>query len=218
MTLRFLSNACGRIRRGVAPLPQITDQFDHASLPADLTQIGPVIAQYPASRARVHHIQSEQGEGSMSLLDITIDSRIHPLSVVEEIAASNDLAFERSGEDEITIIAKGRFADYQLSFTWMGEIDALHLACAFDLKIPEGRRAEVDVRPPFPTVEGLYKKPTVVNNVETFAALPKLLQLGGNNLARLATAKAPARNWFRSTATSTNPASSKSTWVIRSNH
>jgi len=34
----------------------------------------------------------------------------------------------------------------------------------------EGRRAEVDVRPPFPTVEGLYKKPTVVNNVETLAA------------------------------------------------
>ncbi len=34
----------------------------------------------------------------------------------------------------------------------------------------EGRRAEVDVRPPFPTVEGLYKKPTVVNNVETLVA------------------------------------------------
>ena len=108
-----------------------------------ILQIASAVAQYPASRARVHHIQSEQGEGSMSLLDITIDSRIHPLSVVEDIAASNDLAFERSGEDEITIIAKGRFADYQLSFTWMPEIDALHLACAFDLKIPEGRRAEV---------------------------------------------------------------------------
>lgn len=43
----------------------------------------------------------------------------------------------------------------------------------------EGRRAEVDVRPPFPTVEGLYKKPTIVNNVETFAAIPKLLEIGG---------------------------------------
>jgi hypothetical protein len=91
----------------------------------------------------MHHIQPEQGEDSMSLLDITIDSRIHPLAVVEDIAATNDLAFERSGEDEITIIAKGRFSDYQLSFTWMGEIDALHLACAFDLKIPEARRPEV---------------------------------------------------------------------------
>jgi hypothetical protein len=79
----------------------------------------------------------------MSLLDINIDSQSSPLAVVEEIAASNDLAFERSGEDEITIVYKGRFTDYQLSFTWMAEIDALHLACAFDMKIPTGRRSEV---------------------------------------------------------------------------
>ncbi|RTL48345.1 MAG: hypothetical protein EKK40_17730 [Bradyrhizobiaceae bacterium] len=79
----------------------------------------------------------------MSLLDITSDSRTNPLSVVEDIATSNDLTFERSGEDEVTIVSKGRFADYQVSFTWMAEIDALHLACAFDLKIPEARRSEV---------------------------------------------------------------------------
>ncbi len=39
----------------------------------------------------------------------------------------------------------------------------------------EGRRAEVDVRPPFPVTEGLYKKPTVVNNVETLAAAAGIL-------------------------------------------
>jgi len=49
----------------------------------------------------------------------------------------------------------------------------------------EGRRAEVDVRPPFPTVEGLYKKPTIVNNVETFAAIPKLLALGGKTFSAI---------------------------------
>jgi len=43
----------------------------------------------------------------------------------------------------------------------------------------EGRRPEVDIRPPFPTVEGLYKKPTILNNVETFAAIPAILDLGG---------------------------------------
>lgn len=43
----------------------------------------------------------------------------------------------------------------------------------------EGRRPEVDIRPPFPTVEGLYKKPTILNNVETFAALPAILDMGG---------------------------------------
>jgi hypothetical protein len=79
----------------------------------------------------------------MSLLDITLDSASSPLAVVEEIATSNDLAFERSGEDEVTIVYKGRFTDYQISFTWMPEIEALHLACAFDMKIPAARRAEV---------------------------------------------------------------------------
>jgi hypothetical protein len=79
----------------------------------------------------------------MSLLDITFDSTPSPLTVVEEIAASNDLAFERSGEDEVTIVSKGDWTDYQLSFTWMPEIEALHLASAFDMKIPPARRAEV---------------------------------------------------------------------------
>jgi hypothetical protein len=79
----------------------------------------------------------------MALLEGIIDSHNHPLAVVEDIAASNDLAFERSGDDEITIVSKGKFTDYELSFTWMSEIEALHLACAFDMKIPTARRDEV---------------------------------------------------------------------------
>lgn len=78
----------------------------------------------------------------MPLLEGAIDSRNNPLAVVEDIAATNDWAFERSGEDEITIVSKGNWTDYQLTFTWMGEIDALHLACAFDMKIPVARRNE----------------------------------------------------------------------------
>lgn len=45
----------------------------------------------------------------------------------------------------------------------------------------EGRRAEVDVRPPFPVVEGLYKKPTVVNNVESLAAVALIFKHGGDS-------------------------------------
>ena len=79
----------------------------------------------------------------MSMLEGVLDSRSHPLAVVEDIAADNNWSFERSGEDEITIVSKGEYTDYQLSFTWMGEIDALHLACAFDMRVPELRLAEV---------------------------------------------------------------------------
>ncbi len=63
--------------------------------------------------------------------------------MVERIAAINDWSFERAGDDEITILVRGKWTDYQVSFTWMHDIEALHLACAFDLKVPERRRAEV---------------------------------------------------------------------------
>ena len=69
--------------------------------------------------------------------------RMNPLEVVERIAALNDWTFERAGEDEITMVVGGRWSDYQVSFTWLGDIEALHLACAFDMKVPERRRDEV---------------------------------------------------------------------------
>ena len=79
----------------------------------------------------------------MSLLEGIIDSPNNPLAVVEDVAADNNLPFERSGEDEVTIVSKGDWTDYQLSFTWMSEIEALHLACAFDIRVPELRLSEV---------------------------------------------------------------------------
>ena len=43
----------------------------------------------------------------------------------------------------------------------------------------EGQRPEVRIRPPFPAVQGLFRKPTVVNNVETLACLPYIIENGG---------------------------------------
>lgn len=51
----------------------------------------------------------------------------------------------------------------------------------------EGQRPEVRVRPPFPTTEGLFRKPTVVNNVETFANLRAILTMGGAAYAKIGT-------------------------------
>ena len=53
----------------------------------------------------------------------------------------------------------------------------------------EGRRAEVDVRPPFPVTEGLYKKPTVVNNVETLAEASGILINGADKFAAIGNKK-----------------------------
>lgn len=79
----------------------------------------------------------------MTHVDFEIERLINPVDTIEHIAALNDWAFDRSGDNEITISVAGTWTDYHISFTWMDEIEALHLACAFDLKVPDGRRKEV---------------------------------------------------------------------------
>lgn len=53
----------------------------------------------------------------------------------------------------------------------------------------EGQRPEVRTRPPFPTQKGLFNKPTVVNNVETLAAIHYILEKGGKHYASVGTEK-----------------------------
>ena len=79
----------------------------------------------------------------MSLVDFELSSSANPVDLIEQIAASHDWAFDRSGEDEITISVTGAFCDYNLSMSWMGALEALHLACAFDFKVQERRKSEV---------------------------------------------------------------------------
>ena len=49
----------------------------------------------------------------------------------------------------------------------------------------EGKRGEVRAKPPLPALEGLFDKPTVVNNVLTLAAVPWILTHGGDAYAAL---------------------------------
>ena len=59
------------------------------------------------------------------------------------MATTQQWSFERVCEDEVTIVVRGKGGDYQVSFTWMHDMEALHLACAFELKVPERSKAEV---------------------------------------------------------------------------
>lgn len=44
----------------------------------------------------------------------------------------------------------------------------------------EGNRGEPTLKPPFPAVEGLFKKPTILNNVETFSNIPQIILKGAD--------------------------------------
>jgi len=78
----------------------------------------------------------------MSLIELSRAQINNPLEVVEHMAAGNNWPFERSGEDEIALVVTGKWTNYQVSFTWMGDIEALYVACAFDIRIPELRLPE----------------------------------------------------------------------------
>lgn len=51
----------------------------------------------------------------------------------------------------------------------------------------EGKVGRTRVKPPFPTSKGLFDKPTLINNVETFATLPTIIEIGGDTYSSIGT-------------------------------
>ena len=51
----------------------------------------------------------------------------------------------------------------------------------------EGKRGNPRLKPPFPAVQGLYKGPTLINNVETLMNAPIILRMGGAEYAKIGT-------------------------------
>jgi len=51
----------------------------------------------------------------------------------------------------------------------------------------EGKRGNPRLKPPFPAIEGLYHGPTLVNNVETLATVPTIINMGGAEYAKIGT-------------------------------
>ncbi len=60
----------------------------------------------------------------------------------------------------------------------------------------EGRRAQPRTRPPFPVESGLWGRPTVINNVETLAAIPAIVSRGAEWFAALGTPRAAGTKVF----------------------
>ena len=60
----------------------------------------------------------------------------------------------------------------------------------------EGKRGEPRPRPPFPAVKGLFGKPTILNNVETYANVPKIILNGAEWFAAMGTEKSKGTKVF----------------------
>ena len=64
------------------------------------------------------------------------------------------------------------------------------------LRSIEGRRGMPTPKPPFPAIEGLWGKPTVINNVETYANVPVIILKGGQWFSKIGTPKSPGTKVF----------------------
>jgi NADH-quinone oxidoreductase subunit F len=69
----------------------------------------------------------------------------------------------------------------------------------------EGRRGQPRLRPPFPAVAGLYASPTVINNVESIASVPSIIDHGADWFASMGTEKSKGFGIFSLSGHVANP-------------
>jgi len=69
----------------------------------------------------------------------------------------------------------------------------------------EGKRGNPRLKPPFPAVAGLYASPTVVNNVETIAAVVPIVNMGGDEYAKIGIGKSTGTKLISASGHINNP-------------
>jgi hypothetical protein len=65
------------------------------------------------------------------------DRVTNPIDLAEQLAASHDWSCDRTGDDELTLVVGGNWTDYHIPLNWRDDLEALHLACAFDFRVPD---------------------------------------------------------------------------------
>ena len=74
--------------------------------------------------------------------EIRGDERPHPVDAIEALAHGREWTFERDGLDEIAIRVDGVWTQYDVTFAWLEDHEALHVSCTFDQRVPAARLDE----------------------------------------------------------------------------
>ena len=79
----------------------------------------------------------------MATAEASCNRTMNPVDLMERTANIHDWGCERTSADELTLIVAGNWTDYHISLNWRDDLESLHLACAFDFKVPENRLSEI---------------------------------------------------------------------------
>jgi len=62
---------------------------------------------------------------------------LHPIDIVEHLAADHDWEFDRVGDDQIAMAVEGRWRTYSITLAWSGYDQTLRMVCTFEMDPPE---------------------------------------------------------------------------------
>lgn len=79
----------------------------------------------------------------MGSVNCGFEDTTNPIDLLEQMANAHGWACERAVDDELTLVVAGSWTDYQVSINWRGDLEALHLACSFEFKVPDYRLGEM---------------------------------------------------------------------------
>ena len=81
----------------------------------------------------------------MAQLDILQDyPTVPPIDIVEQVVESQGWRANRVREEEMAAEYSGKWCDYSLHFAWSEEFSAIHFTCAFDIRIPDRKKTDIN--------------------------------------------------------------------------
>ena len=76
----------------------------------------------------------------MALSEPFLEEDLHPIDIVESLAAHHAWDFDRIAEDQIAMAVVGQWRTYSLTLAWSGYDETLRLICTFEMEPPEDRQ------------------------------------------------------------------------------
>ncbi len=72
----------------------------------------------------------------MAFSEQFLEDDLHPIDIVESLAAHHDWDFDRIAEDQIAMAVEGQWRTYSITLAWSGYDETLRMVCTFEMEPP----------------------------------------------------------------------------------
>jgi hypothetical protein len=75
--------------------------------------------------------------------DFMLNDDLHPIDIVENLAAHHEWEFDRVTDDQIAMAVEGQWRTYSLTLAWSAQDETLRLICTFEMEPPTEKMAQL---------------------------------------------------------------------------